>query len=161
LLDFTIEAFIYRLSDAHHHSTILGNMLSAFVANSRFFMVYGATNATVNVRQKLAFGGNATTIGNPLLLSQSTLTLNRWHHIAVTRQGGIFRMFIDGRLEATATKNVTVDFSQNGTAIGNNGWDADGFFIGYIDELRVTKGRARYIDTFTPPDAPFVFASGT
>ncbi|MDR1062866.1 MAG: LamG domain-containing protein, partial [Azoarcus sp.] len=85
----------------------------------------------------------------------------RWYHIAVTRQDGVFRMFVDGQLEASATKSIAVDFSQNGTAIGNNGWDADGFFIGYIDELRVTKGRARYTSAFTPPNAPFVFASGT
>ena len=125
-------------------------------------MIYGADDPVVAQRQRLSFGGYRTTIGNPLLLSSSTLALNQWYHVAVTRQNGVFRMFIDGQLEATATKSVAVDFSLGGTAIGINGWNIannTGFFVGHIDEMRITKGRARYTTAFTPPGAPFSFGS--
>ena len=151
LLDFTIEAFVCRTSDALMHPSILANRQPAFPGASCYLMTSG------NRAFRLSFGGN--TIGNPLMVSTTILLANQWYHVAVTRQNGVFRMFIDGQLEATATKSAAVDLSQNGTAIGNNGWDADGCWSGYIDELRVTKGAARYVDTFTPPDAPFAEAA--
>ena len=92
------------------------------------------------------------------LLDQSvaggTVPVGQWAHIAAARESGVLRLFLDGSLvnSATRTQNLTqtaaVRIGQN--RAGNN----DGF-PGWIDELRVTKGVARYTAAFTPPDSPF------
>ena len=87
-----------------------------------------------------------------------------WYHVAVTRDGNLMRMFVDGVLLATNDIGALTSFN-----------DADGiksvllgakdssvpeeFFNGWIDEFRLTlgvaAGVARYTATFTPPSQPF------
>lgn len=84
----------------------------------------------------------------------TTLTSGVWYHFAYTRQGTSARTFLDGALIGTGTlsgtlvtnaSDVTVGLSAANNSLGFNGW---------LDELRVTKGVARYTATFTPPPGP-------
>ena len=65
-------------------------------------------------------------------------------------------MFLNGtQTGSTYTdSNVYVNASLR-PYIGVSGYNGLGFFPGYIDDLRVTKGVARYTATFTPPAAAF------
>ena len=77
---------------------------------------------------------------------------NTWYHLAVTRDAANSqRIFIDGTLAGTATSanNYTQSGLTVGTSLGGQ------FLNGYIDDLRITKGVARYTANFTPPTAPF------
>jgi hypothetical protein len=78
------------------------------------------------------------------------LTANTWHHLAITSQNGTHRLFRDGLLIATMV-TVSNSFTVNvlGNAVGLTN------YIGYIDDLRITKGVARYTANFTPPTTPF------
>jgi hypothetical protein len=77
---------------------------------------------------------------------------SNWHHIAVVRNLSKLYMFIDG----TLVGNNSIPSSQ---VVGNTSSDIligyqsrDGSYLnGTVDDLRVTKGVARYIDNFTPP----------
>ena len=76
-----------------------------------------------------------------------------WHHVAATRQGNTFRLFLDGALLGSFS-NTTSFGSIPGAvgfqpAVSGRGW------AGYIDDVRVTKGVARYTANFTPPTGPF------
>ncbi len=78
-----------------------------------------------------------------------------WHHWAASRMGSTIRAFKDGALLASVTSTLNLissNFCIGGTPY-NSGFDVD--FSGYIDELRITKGVARYTTDFTPPTAAF------
>lgn len=92
-------------------------------------------------------------------ITGGTLSANTWYHIAVCRSGTSTRLFIDG---AQSGSTYTDSNSYiNGAArplIGADGFDnytGSNYFNGYIDDLRITKGYARYTSNFTAPTAAF------
>lgn len=96
------------------------------------------------------------TYGTTTLTSSSALSANTWTHVAVVREGtgtNQTKIYIGGSNVATGT--VSTDFNQ--TSVMYVGADRTGgsALNGYIDDLRITKGYARYTSTFTPPTAAF------
>lgn len=90
-------------------------------------------------------------------LTESNLMLNQWVHYAWVREGTQLRMYRNGVNIASTSIGAT-------TALGNNnglfiGRVADNVsfpgFYGYMDEIRVSKGIARYSANFTPPTEAF------
>lgn len=82
-----------------------------------------------------------------------TLSLNTWHHLALSRSGTSTKMFVDGtQVGSTYTDNN--NYPVRGLTIGS---DPDGNFAfkGHIDEFRVTKGLSRYDTAFTPSTSEF------
>jgi len=80
------------------------------------------------------------------------LVANAWQHVAATYDGTTTRIFVDGVQKASGVLNDAG--SANVAAIGaryNTAFSVNG----YIDDLRVTKGIARYTSGFTPPIAAF------
>ena len=78
-----------------------------------------------------------------------------WNHIAYARAFGVLKIFANG-VEVYSEAN-TVDYQSTrpltiGAAAGS--FRAEDL-NGYIDDLRITKGVARYTTNFTPPTAPF------
>ncbi len=89
----------------------------------------------------------------PSLVSVNSVPLNTWTHVAITRDSAnTLRMFVGGKLEASLA-NYTYNIEQSRPWIGrfNNISYSGAPFRGYIDELRITAGVARYTADFTPP----------
>jgi hypothetical protein len=108
---------------------------------------------------KIGFSG--TQLGANLL-STSTVTNSTWTHVAVTRQGNTFRLFLNGIIESTATITRPIDNGGNQPLyIGRASPSDTGFdgFYGFIDEIRISKGYALYTQNFTPPTEPFTLTS--
>jgi hypothetical protein len=86
-----------------------------------------------------------------------------WTHIAVVRNGTDLRMYINGQSVANTILSQDTNYNypppenlNYGIAIGNvrnRIYDSifAGGYNGNIDELRVSKGIARYTSTFSPP----------
>lgn len=86
----------------------------------------------------------------------NTLSTGEWHHIAVCRSAGSLSMFLDGVSQTISAVGGGVDaydFSaERSIEVGR----VAAFDInGYIDDLRITKGVARYTSNFTPPQREF------
>lgn len=80
-----------------------------------------------------------------------------WHHIAITRSSNSVRMFLDGtQVGSTYTSSYSYGDSTTALRLGAYGGGVTGEEItGNVDDLRITKGVARYTANFTPPGAPF------
>ena len=80
----------------------------------------------------------------------SLLTDNNWHTVAISRFGGTTRLFYDGVVVASTTYVGIVNLID--LHLGYESTYPLGFMV---DELRVTRGVARYTDNYTPATAPF------
>jgi hypothetical protein len=71
-----------------------------------------------------------------------------WHHIAVTRESGVTKLWIDGYLDGSTT-DMDHSYSTNGMGILD--WDSNGSIDGEIAMWRFTNGTARYTAPFKTP----------
>jgi len=94
--------------------------------------------------------------GINLITGTSALTNQLFQHIAVTKGSGSTRLFVNGTQVGSTYLDSKNYLSPQGGAI-YAGAVGNGTFgmAGFIDELRITKGVARYTANFTPPTAPF------
>jgi len=139
--NFTYEAWVYPTSSALPYRVIFG--LDSYATASTPFRLY-------------QYGTNfqfwyTSTAGN--FINSSTITIAGWYHIAITRSGTDIRMFVNG-IQAGTTLTSAVNYPSSAFRVG---MDSAGTypFIGYISDLRVTNGVARYTTTFTPPTIAF------
>jgi hypothetical protein len=158
--DFTIECWIYLTSATGDYRTIFGLSYSGGGVGIRF----GNSAAYNSLLQFFTIGQTAAQVYS-VNKSQSQL-LNSWNHIAFTRTGTTCRAFVNGIQENVGSGlNVSsfpnASFTDSTNIINNSAvligyGDAVGTeFIGYIDELRITKGVARYTTNFTPQTSEF------
>ena len=137
--NFTIEFWLY-LSATGTARGIVGKG-----ASTTGWLV--STNSSNNV---------VFTYGRSTITSTGTLSASTWYHVAVVRSGtgsNQTKIYIDGTNDGTGT--VSTDFTQTEAMyIGANRTGGDAL-NGYIDDLRITKGVARYTANFTPPTAAF------
>lgn len=92
--------------------------------------------------------------GSSILTSTTSLTNGTTQNLAVTRSGSTWRVFIDGVVDATTISdavNITASTARLGS-VPNDGFNTP---MLYMDEIRITKGVARYTSTFTPQTAEF------
>ena len=81
-------------------------------------------------------------------------TNNTWHHVALTKNGDVTSLWVDGNLVTGVT--VSSGYGSQPIIIGNTYSPTyDGGWFGNIQEIRLTSGVSRYNSAFTPPTAPF------
>ena len=76
------------------------------------------------------------------------ITTGTWYHIAAVRNGSVFTLYINGTSQLTYTSAVALYNAGLRSSISNG-------TNGYIDDLRITNGVARYTANFTPPTQAF------
>ena len=133
--DFTGEAWVWRPSFTNYR-TIMDNRTGSNTANRWHLAIDGSG--------QVYFYTNAF-----IITSSISLTINTWHHVAITRQNGTCRLFIDGTERGSATN--TSSFNDTKFAVGSQTGISNSFSSGYIFDARFTIGLARYTSNFTPP----------
>lgn len=77
---------------------------------------------------------------------------NTWYHVAVVRNSGTTKVYLDG----VSVMSVTDTANYTGTFLGIAGIYSTAYLMnGYIQDLRITRGHARYTANFTPPTSAF------
>ena len=93
--------------------------------------------------------------GDSLLQSNTTMSTGQWYHIAFVRESGTLKMYFNGVLDSN-TQSYSGQFGKTGTVfLGDQHAGGGGAPNYYVDELRVTKGIARYTANFTAPTSAF------
>jgi len=77
------------------------------------------------------------------------ITDNDWHHVAVTKSGNDYRMFLGGTSVANGTDSDQ-DTYTGSIYLGDEGGGGNGF-DGWLDEIRIINGVALWTSNFTPP----------
>lgn len=146
--DFTIDFWLYPtgygsgglyggyISTGHGASTTTNNWIVRFLSSG----------------PQLTFEWNNGSVHR--FTTASGITLNTWTHIAFVRYGDSFKIYLNGVLDASFTGFATYNILGSGYGLYLfRSWDSgypqyDG--KGYMDEIRISKGIARWTSNFTP-----------
>ena len=91
--------------------------------------------------------------------TRTTVTENVWYHIAFTRSGNTWRLFLNGTVEDTLTSSSNMTNGSSGSLDVGQAYGS-GRMAGWIDDLRITVGVARYTSNFTPPTTAHLTSAG-
>ena len=78
----------------------------------------------------------------------TSVVANTWQHVAVTRSGSTTTLFLNGISQGTSS--VDAGSNQAGFEIGQRSNGSNGY-SGYLQDIRVYKGQAKYTTAFLPP----------
>ena len=133
LEDFTIECWVNMTIGGEQY--ILDTRVSGDV-NGIAFLISGQL-------------GHGT--GYYSYFSGATIPSNQWTHVAIVRNNGTLKYYVNG-IAAPNTYSLG-NMTTNGCRIGaHHLYPNSNNFNGYIDDLRVSKGIARYTSNFTPTE---------
>lgn len=136
--DFAIDAQIYINADPPTDAVIAagvasGNVGFGFHKDNGLWMGRSAVAQDINAATHITTGG--------------------FHHVAVTRASGTVRLFLDGTKVAEGA--WAYDCPTSAVNIGIDGNNVSLPFNGWIDEVRISKGIARWTANFTPPTSAY------
>lgn len=161
--DYTVEFWIKHdeqlLLDSFGYSRILSPRTSTNTTGGFQIWVKRDPGATYSASQRWSIE-HATIDGTGVVTSTGVSTKNgQWNHIAFVRSGAESYCFMNGELKSQTTDatNYTL-LATEGIRIGGRGdLNSNVFLAGFLQDLRITKGVARYTANFTPPSS---FLSG-
>ncbi len=140
--EFTVEAWVYDVSGA----------TNGYVATASRFN--GAGNGFFIGHDYSITGDQQCFSGCDQITPSSFITLNSWHHVAYVKSGGTNYYYIDGVSMGSITSTTSATWGN--LVIGRLSPDQNSYYFnGYMDEVRITKGVARYTSNFTPPTLQF------
>jgi hypothetical protein len=141
--DFTVECWFYANSlSATDYAALLGcnnagagnNEWAAYVRSNGIFF-YGSSGTLTGVA--------------------GTINTGTWYHYAASRSGNTLRIFLNGTQTTSATVTGSYTNSAVGLRVGDDPVGSNPAFNGYLQDVRITKGYARYTANFTAPTAAF------
>ncbi|NBW20793.1 MAG: hypothetical protein EBR82_73805, partial [Caulobacteraceae bacterium] len=139
--DFTFEAWIYPTTSSTDRI-----IYTQTTSGNNFVNLALTTTNTFSVQINASGAGNNVT-------STGTVATNAWTHIAATRQSGVVKLFINGVLDGSGTRNVDLQISTTIPTIGTFSHASILNFAGYISDFRIYKGVAKYTGNFNPPSS--------
>jgi hypothetical protein len=142
--NFTIEGWIYR--------NTAGLGIRQDIVNQHLDATLGRVSISIDANNKINFFQGVSP-SNVLIVGTTTMAANQWYHFAVTRVGTTFTVYLNGTSEGTGTSSQNVLQIQLVVGAINSAGTYIGNLNGYLDDLRITKGYARYTANFTPPTA--------
>ena len=139
--DFTVEAWVYLAASK------LQPVMDTRLVNANLTGI------------ALAFDVNNypyVYVNNAVLFTSSTpVSLSTWTHVAMVRANGIITLYVNGTKPSTGSASNSTNLVDTALTVGSvidyRDTSSTLHFNGFMDDLRITKGVARYLANFTPP----------
>ena len=138
--NFTVEYWVYPISWSTGPTVIDFRGTPGTVG----FSDYYSTSGVPNIYKE----GTGT-----LLTSNTAVSVNTWTHIAYVRNSNTMTIYVNGANTGGVTDTTNWVAPSNNATFGA-GKGPSLFFNGYLDDLRVTNGVARYTSNFASPSSP-------
>jgi len=151
--DFTMEAWFY-FTDFSESYALFDQWQSS--GSYRHQIWTGKTSAGTAGRLDWYYANTSSfSTANP------AVSTGAWTHIACVRHNGTLKIYINGTADSN-TQSYTGQFGRTaGMAFGDQlSGGASGRAQYYLDDLRITKGLARYTSNFTAPTTAHLTTGG-
>lgn len=164
-------------TDGKHNYLVFSGTAGDFVANGKWTLeAWIRLDSTSNYPHLFQIGSGsgrnviyvnggkirlyADGVGDALIQCTTTLPTNTWFHLAIVNNysgGNSVKIYYNGTQEGGTHTGSLSDASTNTLAIANPYYPADNgnSVTGYYDEVRFTKGVARYTANFSVPTEAF------
>jgi hypothetical protein len=143
--DYTVEFWAYPLTTSQQY--IIGNLNDATGTTSWHIIINGAFGGLHQLQVFASNCGAQYKVGDGV-----NFPANSWTHVAVSKQGSNIKVFVNGTLGGTLDwSGINAGPTTNLFTIGacNNNGTVNRFpFYGYMSNIRLTKGIARYSSNF-------------
>jgi hypothetical protein len=140
--DFTAEVWIYLTAAQANYRMMLADSNGN---NSRYW--------TLNASGMEAQFGNTLSVSTSSVITY-TFAQNTWYHLALVRSNNVVSMYVNGVSQTVTYPNQSTAFLNQGSALYIGKWNGASStyeYFGYMDDLRITRGVARYYQNFIPP----------
>ena len=137
--NFTIELWVY-FNSFSSGPTIIDNRFGAYVSS---LVIYDNTGG----------GTFQVYLNNANRISFTVASTSQWYHMALCKSSGTTKFYLNGTQQGTSYTDAN-NYSTPKLRIGAN-LNGDFSLNGYIEDLRITNGVARYTANFTAPTAAF------
>tara|TARA_R100000951_G_scaffold25272_1_gene21344 strand:- start:474 stop:1622 length:1149 start_codon:yes stop_codon:yes gene_type:complete len=144
--NFTVEGWIRPASFSGYKP----NIISKWTNGSRGWAVRLVASGSGFV-MRFTFSTDGS--NDASLDATTVLAFDTWHHFAFVQNSNTVTCYANGTANGTISCS-TIFASTNPIILGD--WDTNqADYNGYIDDIRVTTGFARYTSNFTAPTEPF------
>ncbi len=143
--DFTVECFVYPNSTSDWQGLVGRRDGSVYTPFSLELSNVGAPMFVAS------FTGTSWSVS---ITGSTPVSLNTWTHLAAVRRGFSWFLFMNGVLQGTAVAYGSLVADAQRLVVGGNG---TGVYClnGYLDDVRITHGVARYTKAFTVQSLAF------
>ena len=138
--DFTIEFWAYANTTGLSSATLFDLRDNGTDAEGLSLAFRAAGEVDLRVGTTTAITGSGAGIATGV-----------WKHYAVAREGTDTRLFVDGTQRGIKFSDTTDYGSSKGIVFGADFDGASNNVTGWIDEVRIEKGVAKYTSNFTAP----------
>jgi len=140
----TINHTLFNFGDTDYNNVNDRIALSRSPETGRLRFHYGASSLNVITSE----------------LGWAVTEYSTWSHVAVTRESGTFKFWVDGALRRSV--ELAFNMTNDVLSIGYDGYyGSNRSFNGLISDVRVVKGTAVYTAAFTPPTEPLTLTDET
>ena len=144
--DFTIEFWVRFTGNDNSLPVYNGTWSGA--SNGWFVQRYGTASLSGQIIFFFRDSGGWQYI-NYSQGTRTTISEDTWYHVAVTRNSNTWKLFLNGTAEDTITNSNSIVTGTVGKLMID--YDASYTLTGYLEDMRITKGIARYTSNFTAP----------